>query len=352
MTKKKALGITSASMVALFQGLEGVIFTFFGLVISVAAIFTTTSFSVASIFLREIFVVVGVSIVFWPYLQDAFKRLFRKEGKFLIMSGLFTSTGDFFYVLSFTFAGSSFGPVLTTMYPIFSLILLRIIFKEHQNAKVWAGVALSIISGLLFMLLPSVLLGTEFNVLKFVGMLCGMIAAALWAMEGMLIKKAFDKSTHKPLANQEILILRSFSSLVVSTAILIPIGFIPFYGEKHNPFDMIGKIITDWRAILIIISMAFSVLSLRLFHANAIKKIGPKLTAIIDTNNFIVPAFLALFISIANPRNVVDNSVLFETFTWWLWLLIIPLAVGVYMVLYFEKSNEDMKKITLDRYIE
>lgn len=136
MTKKKAIGITSASMVALFQGLEGVIFTLFGLVISVAAVFTTTSFSVAAIFMREIFVVVGVTVMFYPYLQDAFKRLFRKEGKFLIMSGLFTSTGDFFYVLSFTFAGSSFGPVLTTLYPIFSLILLRLIFKERQNAKV------------------------------------------------------------------------------------------------------------------------------------------------------------------------------------------------------------------------
>lgn len=290
--------------------------------------------------------------MFYPYLQDAFKRLFRKEGKFLIMYGLFTSTGDFFYVLSFTFAGSSFGPVLTTLYPIFSLILLRLIFKERQNAKVWAGVALSIVSGLLFMLLPSVLLGAEFNVFKFVGMLCGMIAASLWAMEGMLIKKAFDKSTSKPLANPEILILRSFSSLIVSTVILFPIGFIPFHGIMHNPFSMVEKIITDWRAIMIIISIAISVLLLRLFHANAIKKIGPKLTAIIDTNNFIVPAFLALFISLGDPRNAADNTVLFETFTWWLWLLVIPLAVGVYMVLYFEKADEDMQKITLDRYVE
>lgn len=136
MTKKKVAGITSASMVALFQGLEGVIFTFFGLVISVASVFTTTSFSVASIFLREMIVVSGISIAFMPYLKKALKRLLKKEGKYLLLSGFFTATGDFFYVLSFTFAGASFGPVLTTLYPIFSLILLRILFKEKQNLKV------------------------------------------------------------------------------------------------------------------------------------------------------------------------------------------------------------------------
>ncbi len=352
MTKKKVAGITSASMVALFQGLEGVIFTLFGLVISVASVFTTTSFSVGAIFLRETVVVAGISIAFWPNLKNSFKRLFKKEGKYLLLSGIFTATGDFFYVLSFTFAGSSFGPVLTTLYPVFSLILLRIIFKDRQNYKVWSGVALSIVSGLLFILLPSILVNEKFDVMKFVGMVLGMLGAILWAVEAMFIKKAFDISISQPLRYQELLLVRSYSSLLFTTLVLLPLGFIPFENNHYSPFSMMGKIFADYRAVLIVIAIAVGVLSLRFFHANAIKKIGPKLTAIIDTNNFIIPALIAVMISFADLRNVFDNSILFETFSWWIWLLIIPLALGVYMVLYFESVAEKDKKIALDRYIE
>lgn len=352
MKNRKIIGMSSAGMVALFQGLEGVIFTFFGLVLSVAAVFTTTSFAVATVFLRESIIFVALSLMFWPHIKSSFRRMKRKDGRILFLSGFFTATGNFFYILSISLAGSSYGPVLTTLYPIFSLILLRILFKERQNWIVRGGVVLSIFSGLLFMLLPSLLSKEGFNLMKLLGMFFGMLGALLWAAEGMLIKKSIDVSKTHPANHQELLLIRTFSAWVVTLIFVVPMGFIPAEGTSLNPFTMMGKIIADYKAFLIVFAIALGVLLLRFFHANAIKKIGPKLTAIIDTNNFIIPAFLAIFLSFGNFENVATHQLLFETFEWWVWLLTIPLMIGVLITIIFEKTERRVEEIIFDRYIE
>lgn len=88
-------------------------------------------------------------------------------------------------------------------------------------------------------------MGEKFNVMKFAGMLLGMLGAMLWAAEGMLVKKAIDKSKKNPLVNQELLIIRSFSSFTVAFLVLLPLGFIPFNDKHLNPFNMMGKILSD-----------------------------------------------------------------------------------------------------------
>jgi len=78
-----------------------------------------------------------------------------------------------------------------------------------------------------------------------------------------------------------------------------------------NTFKFYGDIFSDYRTLMITAAISVNIFILRLLHTYALKTIGPKLTATIDTNNFLVPTIFAEFFQFLNLRNS-EHELLFQ----------------------------------------
>lgn len=347
---KKIKGVSAAGTVALLQGMEGILFTVLGLFFVFDAV-SSPEFSAAELALKETLCFVISILVFRKKAIGAFRALKHKKGLYMFASGTMTALGNLFYILGIAFAGASYGVILTALYPVFSMLLMRFLFKDKQSWKVWSGAAVAVAGGLLFVSLPAIFDKGEFNTHVILGMMFGLIAAFMWALEGMLIKKSIDRGG-KNLHVHEQVLLRTFSTSLVTVAILMPFMALPcFHDSHHSSFYWFDKLITDYRTFLIVFATASAIIVLRYVHLYAIKAIGPKLTAIIDTNNFLVPAFFSLFLQFTNAHYYGSpDKILFDPIIWWSWFLLVPIFIGSFMVIYFERLDHDEDKpIVLDK---
>ena len=335
-TKK---GVIFATGVAFLQGFEGLIFNLFVLGFT-AFIVNTPEFTAASLGLKETFTLIVTAIIMGPkIIKGALSKIKSKQGLYFMIAGsLGTAFGNFFYILGIALAGSGYGVVLTAFYPIFSMLLMKFYNKEKENKLVWIGLTISVVSGLLFVSLPTLIKGGKFDTELIIGMLMGLVAAMFWAIEGFFIKKGMDVKGGVAFTNSEIILSRSSSSFLTTMIVIMPLMML--YG---NTFSLYGQIMSDWRTIIVVVLMVANLIALRFIHIHAISLIGPKLTAIIDSNNFIVPAIFVLVLQFI-PGAV---GIQFATgiVEWWAFLLMIPIAIGVFMVIHFrEKKQEVMDK--------
>ena len=337
--KNRKIGFLSAGGVAIGQGLEGILFQFL-LVIFTAEIVENNAFGTAVMAFKETISIVLSILIFGPSLFITVIKKFRQKQSlyFVLSSVIGTSVGNILYILAVAQAGSSYGVILTAMYPIFSILLIKFFLKEKENWKVWLGVSISVLSGILFLFLPTILKrGEEVDSKRFIGMILGLLAAFFWAVEGIFLKKGMNlkiPKNKKQFTNKEIVITRNIFSCLSTYIFIIPIMFI--FG---NSFSHFYSLILDWRAVMIVGSIAINIVILRFFHIYAIEKIGPKLTATIDTNNFLVPTLFAEILQLINLKNS-NGEPIFDPVAWWAYFLIIPIAIGVIMVVYFNEDKD------------
>lgn len=344
--KRKVRGSTAAGFVALLQGMEGILFTLLGLFF-IKEVATSPEFAAAELAIKEIFCLSISLIVFAKYAKEAVLSLKTRKGKFFFASGAMTGIGNLFYILAIAQAGSSYGVILTALYPVFSMILMRFIFKEKQTNMVWFGVAIAVLGGLLFISLPAIIDPSGFGMKTIIGMVLGGLGAFMWALEGILIKKGTDIK-EKHVSAQAMVTTRTSASALITLAVLLPIMASPAFRSSHNnAYHWFGHIFQNL-GILIVLAISIAIVTLRVIHLYAITTIGPKLTAIIDTNNFLVPAFFNIFLAYTGATYL-SGETMFDPIIWWGWLLIIPIFAGVFMVLYFEKSEDKTKEIALDK---
>ena len=338
-TKK---GVIFATSVAFLQGFEGLIFNLFILGFT-AAIMNTPEFAAASLGLKETFTLLITLIIMGPkVIKGAISKIKTKQGLYFLLAGsLGTAFGNFFYILGIALAGSGYGVVLTAFYPIFSMLLMKFYSKEKENKLVWLGLVISVISGLLFVFVPVMVNGGKFEVKTLLGMLMGLFAAMFWAIEGFFIKKGMDVKGGLPFTNSEIVLSRSSSSLLTTMIVIMPMMMI--FG---NTFSLYGQILVNWKTALVAFIMVANLIVLRFIHIHAISLIGPKLTAIIDSNNFLIPA---IFVEVLQfIPGIVGNQFEAGIVHWWAFILMIPIAIGVFMVIHFR----DKKQVVLDKPIE
>ena len=332
---KHKKGVIASLGVMFLQGWEGIIIMLFGLIAVFAVSFQSVHFVAASLLAKEIFTLL-LSVIFFgnKRLVKIVKNGFSKVGAlyaigFIIGSGI----GNVFYMLAIMFAGTGYGTILTSLYPIFSYILLKIFFKDKTRPIIWLGVVITLVGGALFILLPSLLNSNKGLKLKHVlGIVFGAMTALCWSIEGLII----GKQSKNKWSNKDLLVWKSIVVLIFIASIIMPLAIM--FG---NSFLMFSKIMSNWKSLIILVILAINLLVMRLLYTYSINNAGVKTTAIIDSNNYLVGPIISiiLYYTIDPLMNGGLNVSLYKPIIWWAWFLVIPIVIGVFIVIYFNKKH-------------
>ena len=348
-SKVSTKGILASMSVALSQGVESLVFPLFGLIF-ISSIVSSPAFAAAEMSVKELLIGTFSFMFFGHLVRKTFKKV--KENKktalvFFISSAVGTAFGNIFLILAIQTGGSSYGPILTSMYPIFSMIALKAISKEKESWKVWFGVGISIMGALMFTLIPlAVLPSSDFSKKQVFGLLLGLTAGAFWSTEGIAIHFGIKDPKKKELFNKkEITIIRVFGTNMSVQFIIIPICF-----AFGNPYKEIGRIFSNWESILICMFIAINALTLRLIYISTIKMNGPKLSASIDTNHFIVPTVFSEVLMFLPIHALGSSEALYEPVVWWSYFFLIPVFLGVILVI-FNHGNREIENKIIDEHI-
>ncbi|MCC3161054.1 MAG: DMT family transporter [Mollicutes bacterium PWAP] len=339
--KNRKFGISMSFSVLFLQGLEGFLLPLFGiLTFTILIDVTSPIFSIIYSIIKEV-VISLIMIVSMPVIFIKSTRFLKnKIGLFVLIAGaLGTFFGNIFYILAISIAGSGYGSTLTSFYPIFTLFLSFIIFKEKTNWKVFIGIGITILGGALFVLLPSLIESQKVTPKVILGMFFGMISGAFWAVETIFVKKSMIVSEKKnlPIKNLEIISIRTLGVLISTVLISLPISFA--FGDSPLVFK---SILTSYQVDLLIIGISIFVFLLRFVHILSIYHVGVRVTSSIDTNNFLIPALLSfIFQYFGGEIGTIYSQ---EAPVWWSLLLFIPIAIGVFLVVFFSEKEKDPKE--------
>lgn len=338
--ENKIKGSVFASFTAIFQGLEAsliplilIVPTFILIKSNYSVGFTASVLSIKELFTFILsFFVLGYTTFF-----SAMKKLKEKRNRSFMYSAIFgTTMGNIFFSLAVVLTSSTYGIILTSLYPLFSIILSYAILKEKDISHFFIlGAAFTIISGLLFVLLP-VLFNTGnqvWDTKKIIGVICGMLSALMWSVEGVFIKIGFNNKTN--LSQKEIIFIRTTFSALTTFVLFLPLSTI-MDGQAHNVYvDIIGKFFQSWQVILILLGIAVNLIVLRVTHTSSLRYLTPRIVSIIDSNNILIPPIIAvIFTQIPGLEYYVNEQIV-----WWAFLLIIPILLGVFITIYSKKSN-------------
>lgn len=349
---QKTLGVFSAIGVAFTQGFEGIFVLLFGLIGALAVSMNEPFFAAGTLAAKEIIGIVIILLLFgFKTVKAVIKKIRSKAGLYFVIASSFgTMLGNFLYIVAISMAGSSYGTILTGLYPVFALLLIKLVLKEKESLLVKLGMLISILGGACFIAVPTIVNSGTIQTKTIVGMIMGALAAFFWAFESLFLKLAVNKE--KPGENwsqQEIVTLRSMFTLLTTVIVVMPLSLI--WG---NPFVVFKDIFVHWESLLIIIGIGINIIILRMMHMYAIKTIGNKLTAIIDTNNFLVSPIFSLFLSgipflvyAASPgEGISAGDNLFTLLeNWWAWFFVIPIILGAFMSIYFHEDNDEIKEL-------
>lgn len=340
MTKKRK-GIIASFGVMLLQGWEGTIIMLFALVASVVGFMASPAFAAASLFAKEIFTFI-LSVLFLgnKNIVNIVKKGFTKSGlRYAVGFIIGSSLGSIFFIIALGLAGPGYGTILTAMYPIFTSLLLKIFFREKANKIVWIGIVVTIVGGAMFMTLPSLLQGEEFETSKLIGIGLGAVTALCWSIEGVIINTAHKFKTEWD--DKELAVWKSTVSLI-----FIAIAIMPISMAFDNSYTIFANIFKSWKAIIIVIALALNLVLMRIAYTYSIRQAGVRLTSVIDTNNFLVTPIISTIIYYAADIYYSNDptSEIFQANIWWSWFLLIPIFIGVYMVI----TNSDKEIEILD----
>ncbi len=346
-SQNKKIGMLSAGGVVLSQGFEAVLLPllFYASFMFVMSNDNGIAYSAGIMSLKELISLIMIIVYLGPkIIIKAWKLMIKKKNIYFILSGIFgTAMGNLFFIVGIVLAGPSYGVILTAFYPIFAIVLNKMVYKEKDNWISKLGMLISILSGALFVALPVIIGGGTIEGKTIAGMCCGLLAGFFWAMEGLLLRIAMDKNPK--VTQKEVIAIRTITVVITTWVIFVPISMAINYGVTGTMFntysELIGKLFYKdqaWIVWLVLFAAGFNVLLLRIMHTTAIELIGQKLTAIIDTNNFIVPSVFALILQFlpGHPGQEFTDSLL----AWYLWFLLLPLSIGLILVLVYHGKQK------------
>ncbi|CAM9139533.1 EamA family transporter [Mycoplasma todarodis] len=345
--KNRKLGIFAASGVVLTQGFEAVLLPllFYATFMFEISNNNGIAYSAGIMSLKELFsLIIAVFYLGPKIIKHSLKLMSQKKNIWFVLSGTFgTAMGNIFFIVGIVMAGPSYGVILTAFYPIFAIGLNKLVYKENDNWVSKLGMLISILSGALFVILPVLISGGTISAWTIGGMCCGLLAGFFWALEGFFLRIAMDKNPE--VKQKEAIAIRTISVAITTWVLIVPISIGVNYaitGDVFNTYTkLIGRLFYEkqaWIVWLVLFFAGLNVIILRIMHTTAIKYIGQKLTAIIDTNNFIIPSIFALVLQFlpGNPGLEFTNSLL----AWYLWFLLLPLSVGLTLVLVYHGKSE------------
>ena len=338
--ENKVKGSIFASLTALFQGLEAsliplilIVPTFILIKNNYSVEFTASILSIKELFTFIIsFVVMGYSTFL-----SSLKKMKKRNNRNFMYSAIFgTTMGNIFFSLAVVLTSSTYGIILTSLYPLFSIILSYIILKEKDiNNFFIFGAILTISSGILFVLLPILFANNNqtWDTKKIVGVICGMLSAFMWAIEGIFIKIGFNNKTN--LNQKEIIFTRTFFSTITTFILFLPLSII-MDGKINNVYTKIFPLFfMDWKVMLILFGISINLIILRITHTTSLKFLTPRIVSIIDSNNILIPPIIAIIFSqISGLEYYKDEQII-----WWAFFLILPILLGVFLTIYSKRVN-------------
>ena len=348
--KSRVKGMLCSGYVALSQGWEGMLFSLLGLVV-LQEVTEKESFTTAVLGVKELMGAVLAAIIMGKGLFAAIKKVGTKKGLLYFLSGMWTSIGNLCYLLGVALAGSTYGVILASLYPAFSLILMKVFFRSKQTVLAWVGVLIMLTAAIMMTILPDLAKGklNEIDMTKVAGMLISGLAALFWGFEGIFIQKG-SEAKGPEFSDKEAMFVRTAAS--AATAIVLIMPMMSFF--NHSAWDQykeFGHIWSDYKLFLLVSAASLNVVILRIAHVIAVDNVGPGMTAIISNNSFIVPAFFGLFLAIPTftfkGSTAADPQYLFPPIDWISWVLMIPIVIGLFMVIYFEKPRKKKHEKTM-----
>jgi len=245
---RKLKGTLQASWVAIGQGFESLLFNFF-ILITTITVLNSPAFAAAELGVKELLMFLTTPLIFGPKkFISAMKTLKTKKGMIYFLSGFIgNATGNLFFILGVANAGSGYGIVLNSLYPLFSFILIKVFLKKGPtNWKVILGITISLISAILFVLLPSVISnnGKTISSEIILGMFFGLLAGIFWALDGVIIHIANQKK-EVTISSKEIIIIRSGSTTLSIWIIAMPLFLL--FGPT---FKYVNLIFINWKSLL------------------------------------------------------------------------------------------------------
>lgn len=343
--QNKVKGSFLAVGTAFFQGMEGTLIPFLYLIPVLAAIEVhhAAAFSAGVLSMKETFSLVLAPFIFgFKATKNSFKKMKLAANRNFIYASVFgTSLGNICFAMAVVYATSTYGVILTSLYPLSSVFVSYFFLKEKPgNRKFWIGASVAITASALFIALPIIIQGTgKWNFERIMGVILGFVAAVFWSFEGVLMKRGFNNGS--TLTQSEIIVVRNFYTWATTIFIFLPFSTV-IEGHFYNSFSELGNgIFKDYRAIVIGIALAVNVVLLRLCHTGSIRHMKPKLVAFVDANNILVPP-IAAFILQEIP--LLHDIYAEQEMVWWAFLLIIPILIGVVLLLVFEEDPGKTKK--------
>lgn len=139
-------------------------------------------------------------------------------------------------------------------------------------------------SSAMFVLLPAVIASKQITTNIIIGMILGGLTSFFWAIEGVFVNVGIRGPIE--FTNKEVMATRSFFTALVSAVAITPITCA--FGD--NSYRYIGEIMSNYKSGLLVFATGLNIFLLRVTSIYAIRMVGAKVTSVIDTFNFILPA--------------------------------------------------------------
>lgn len=136
------------------------------------------------------------------------------------------------YMIAINLCGATYAAAITAFFPVIGQILSTIFLKENMSKRAWLGVVIVVVGALLVGFAPPDSGYPHFTL----GIIMAIIAAFLWALEGLIVTYANDiVDPYVPVG-----IFRTFGTSLVYIILLIPLcGVIG--GVGMSGFEVIGQ---------------------------------------------------------------------------------------------------------------
>lgn len=339
---RKIKGVSAALAVSGFQSFESILLVIFAVV--AAQLTNEMALAGATMLLKESFSLGLMLVTSTPFLiKNTYKKLKSKQGvQFIIASVIGTSLGNICFLSAVFLAGSGYGAILTSLYPAISITLLNWILKEKESWKVWGGVMFTMFSSAMFVLLPAVIASKQITTKIVVGMILGGFTSFFWAIEGVFVNVGIRGPIE--FTNKEVMATRSFFTTVTSAILITPLTCA--FGD--NSYHYIDVIMGDYKSGLLVFATGLNIFLLRVSSIYAIRMVGAKITSVIDTFNFILPAVFTEFFALIPGELGMHYD--HNKIVWWAFILVIPILVGVFISVYYQKPHvkEDNAAIIIE----
>ncbi len=270
--------------------------------------------------------------------------------KITITNLLGTPIGMGFMAIGIALAGGALGKAFVALCIPATAILERLFLKRRFRRVTILGiiiVTLSIAAMGVMAVDPSSL---KTKVL--IGLVLCLIPVLSWSIQGIIIYRIMENSDLE-ISVREITTLKYLCAVIFQLTIILPILSLCNL-SFHNTYEVMGKLIIDWKKSLIILVISgVLILYSYLCYVYTVKTMGATLGIVFENVSIIyVPVFVAIFYAITKAINPNDSSLVNEAIlqdmshikTWWFWTFSTTLMIGILLTVIEPNRGPNGKK--------